>query len=159
MPASFLEGSEDVAFKKTLDGSIIEKAHALVLANQSKELHDKIYPIQAGYTFPIIVSAWTQATKSEAALNAFVKILYVTSQTFASLNFNVVFGVFSLAAVYQIPGSCQHRNPVLTTALLESKTNSVMQNQIPLQDLLDYLTLAHKNHFTLELLLTVMVEK
>ena len=82
-------------------------------------------------------------------MKAFVKIGY--GQTFASLNFNVVFGVFSLAALYQIPE--------LTTALLESKTNSVVQNQIPLQDLPDYLTLAHKNHCTLEPLLTVMVDK
>ena len=42
------EGSEDVAFKKTLDGPIIVKAHTLVLANHSKELHGKIYPIPAG---------------------------------------------------------------------------------------------------------------
>ena len=60
-------------------------------------------------------------------------------------------GVSSLAALYQIPE--------LTTALLESKTNSVVQNQIPLQDLPDYLTLAHKNHCTLEPLLTMMVDK
>ena len=60
-------------------------------------------------------------------------------------------GVSSLAALYQIPE--------LTTALLESKTNSVVQNQIPLQDLPDYLTLAHKKHCTLEPLLTVMVDK
>ena len=60
-------------------------------------------------------------------------------------------GVSSLAALYQIPE--------LTTALLESKTNSVVQNQIPLQDLPDYLTLAHKKNCTLEPLLTVMVDK
>ena len=60
-------------------------------------------------------------------------------------------GVSGVAALYQIPE--------LTTALLESKTNSVVQNQIPLQDLPDYLTLAHKNHCTLEPLLTVMVDK
>ena len=35
----------------------------------------------------------------------------------------------------------------------------MVQNQIPLQDLPDYLTLAHKNHCTLEPLLTVMVDK
>ena len=52
------EGSEDVAFKKTLNGPIIVKAHAAVLANQSKELHQKFYPI------PMIVSDWTQAAKS-----------------------------------------------------------------------------------------------
>ena len=60
-------------------------------------------------------------------------------------------GVSSLAALYLIPE--------LTTALLESKTNSVVQNRIPLQDLPDYLTLAHKKHCTLEPLLTVMVDK
>ena len=57
-------GSEDVAFKKTLDGPIIVKAHAAVLANQSKELHQKFYPIPVGQTLPMIVSDWTQAAKS-----------------------------------------------------------------------------------------------
>ena len=50
---------------------MIVKAHAAVLANQSKELHQKFYPIPAGQTLPMIVSDWTQAAKSEEALKAF----------------------------------------------------------------------------------------
>jgi len=143
------EGSEDVAFKKTLDGPIIVKAHAAVLANQSKELHQKFYPIPAGQTLPMIVSDWTQAAKSEEALKAFVKILYGTGPSFASLDFKVLLEVISLAAHYEIPE--------LITALLESKRKSGVP--IPVQDISDCLTFAHQEQGILQPFVTSLVRQ
>jgi len=132
------EGSEDVAFKNFLGGPIIVKAHAAVLANQSKELHDMFYPLREGQTFPITVSDWIQATNSEEALKAFVKILYGTGPSFASLDFKVLLEVISLAAHYVIPE--------LTRALMESKRNSRVQ--VPVQDIPYCLTFAHHKQET-----------
>ena len=42
------KGSEDVVFKRTKDGPTIVKAHAAILASQSKELHDKLFPVPEG---------------------------------------------------------------------------------------------------------------
>ena len=137
------EGSEDVAFKKTLNGPIIVKAHAAVLANQSKELHQKFYPI------PMIVSDWTQAAKSEEALKAFVKILYGTGPSFASLDFKVLLEVISLAAHYEIPE--------LITALLESKRKSGVP--IPVQDIPDCLTFTHQEQGILHPFVTSLVRQ
>ena len=132
------EGSEDVTFKKSLDGPIIVKAHAAVLANQSKELHDMFYPIREGQTFPITVSDWSQATESEEALKAFVKILYGTGPSLASLDFKVLLEVISLASHYVIPE--------LTYALMESKRKSGVQ--VPVQDIPYCLTFAHHKQET-----------
>ena len=53
----------------------------------------------------MIVSDWTQAAKSEEVLKSFVKILYGTGPSFASLDFKVLLEVISLAtAHYEIPG-------------------------------------------------------
>ena len=143
------QGSEDVAFKKTLGGPTIAKAHAAVLANQSRTLHDKFYPISEGQTFPMVLDDWTHATGCEVSLKAFVKILYGTGPTFASLDLKTIMGVYSLAAHYQIPE--------LMTAL---EANVAVNTKIPLSEIASYITLAHKCRFTrLSPLLSLLIER
>ena len=140
------QGSEDVAFKKTLGGPTIAKAHAAVLANHSKTLHDKFYPISEGQTFPMVLDDWTHATGCEVSLKAFVKILYGTGPTFASLDLKTIMGVYSLAAHYQIPE--------LMTALVD---NVAVKTKIPLPDIASCITLAHKHR--LSPLLSLLIER
>ena len=105
------EGSEDVAFRKSQDGPTIVKAHAVILANQSDRFHGDFYPIRAGRTLPIVLCDWAQVlcdwapiTECEVALKAFVKMLYGTGPTLASLDIKTLLGVHSLATYYCIPG-------------------------------------------------------
>ena len=107
------------------------------------------YPLREGQTFPITVSDWIQATNSEEALKAFVKILYGTGPSFASLDFKVLLEVISLAAHYEIPE--------LLTALLESKRKSGVL--IPVQDIPDCLTFAHQEQGILHPFVTSLVRQ
>ena len=125
------------------------KAHAAVLANESNGLHHKFYPIPAGQTLPMIVSDWTQAAKSEEVLKSFVKILYGTGPSFASLDFKVLLEVISLASHYVIPE--------LTYALMESKRKSGVL--IPVQDIPDCLTFAHQEQGILHPFVTSLVRQ
>ena len=137
------KGSEDVAFKRTQDGKTIVKAHAAILASQSKELHDKLFPVPEGNISGLellrsqtiskkVLYDWTHATDCEVALKAFVKILYGTNPTFASLDLKTLMGVHSLASHYNIPE--------LVVELAE-KINGA---QIPVSEIANYLTFAHK---------------
>ena len=109
------EGSEDVAFRKSQDGPTIVKAHAVILANQSDRFHGDFYPIRAGRTLPIVLCDWAQVLcdwapitecepHCEVALKVFVKMLYGTGPTLASLDIKTLLGVHSLATYYCIPG-------------------------------------------------------
>ena len=145
------QGSEDVAFKKTLGGPTIAKAHAAVLANQSRTLHDKFYPVSEGQSFPMVLDDWTHATGCEVSLKAFVKILYGSGPTFASLDLKTLVGVYCLAAHYQISE--------LKTALV---ANVAVKTKIPLSEIASCITLARKcrHRFTrLSPLLLLLIER
>ena len=128
------EGSEDVAFRKSQDGPTIVKAHAVILANQSDRFHGDFYPIRAGRTLPIVLCDWAQVLcdwapitecepHCEVALKVFVKMLYGTGPTLASLDIKTLLGVHSLATYYCIPG------------LVEEMVEKIKGAKIPLPEL------------------------
>ena len=123
LASQLTEGSEDVVFKKSQDSPTIAKAHAAILANQSKVFHKKFYPIPEGQTIPIVLCDWTQSTECEVALKAFVKMLYGTGPTLASLDIKTLLGVHSLATYYCIPG------------LVEEMVEKIKGAKIPLPEL------------------------
>ena len=131
------QGSEDVAFKKTLGGPTIAKAHAAVLANQSRTLHDKFYPISEGQTFPMVLDDWTHATGCEVSLKAFVKILYGTGPAFASLDIKILLCVHKLASHYGI----HELKNVLVEKIKESK--------ISISEIPSYISLANNTEYAM----------
>ena len=129
------DGSEDVAFRRTPFGPTIVKAHAAFLANQSKEFQDKFYPVLEGRTLPMVLCDWTQATDDEVGLKAFVKILYGTGPSFASLDIKILLCVHKLASHYGI----HELKNVLVEKIKESK--------IPISEIPSYISLANNTEY------------
>ena len=140
------KGSEDVAFKKTPDSATVGKAHAVVLAKQSKVFADQIYPLSEGQSFPIVILDWIEATENEKALKAFVKMLYGTGPDFALLDMEILLGVHSLSCYYGISG------------LANEVIGRIKSAQIPLSEIPGYISFAweslqDKNQSKCELML------
>ena len=134
------DGSEDVAFRRTLLGPTIVKAHAAILANQSKEFQDyqEFYPVLLeGRWKPMVICDWTQATDDEVGLKAFVKILYGTGPAFASLDIKILLCVHKLASHYGI----HELKNVLVEKIKESK--------IPISEIPSYISLANNTEYAM----------
>ena len=97
-------GSEDVAFKDSLTGATVVKAHAIVLAQQSKVFADQFYPLIEGQSFPIVVMDWTRTSVHDMALKSFVRMLHGTGPDPATLDMKVLIGLHRLSKHYQISG-------------------------------------------------------
>ena len=97
-------GSEDVAFKDSLTGATVVKAHAIVLAKQSKVFADQFYPLIEGQSFPIVVMDWTRTSVHDMALKSFVRMLHGTGPDPATLDMKVLIGLHRLSKHYQISG-------------------------------------------------------
>ena len=133
LPSQLPEGSENVVFKRTQDGETIAKAHSAHLANQSQVFHDRFFPIPDGRTLPIVLCDWTLSSLSTVqALKAFVKILYGTGPTLASLDIKTLIGVHQLALRYNIQ------------SLAKKLTEKIQEAKIPISELPDCISIAHE---------------
>ena len=127
------QGSEDVVFKRTQDGETIAKAHSAHLANQSQVFHDRFFPIHYPRTLPIVLSDWTLSRLStDNVVKAFVKILYGTGPTLASLDVKTLIGVHQLALSYNIQ------------SLVEKLAEKIKGAKIPISELPDCISIAHE---------------
>ena len=127
------QGSEDVVFKRTQDGETIAKAHSAHLANQSQVFHDRFFPIPEGRKLPIVFCDWTLSRLStDQALKDFVKILYGTGPTLASLDVKTLIGVHQLALRYNIE------------SLMEKLAEKIKGAKIPISELPDCISIAHE---------------
>ena len=127
------QGSEDVVFKRTQDGETIAKAHSAHLANQSQVFHDRFFPIPDGRTLPIVLCDWTLSSLiTDNVVKAFVKILYGTGPTLASLDVKTLIGVHKLALNYNIQ------------SLMEKLAEKIKGAKIPISELPDCISIAHE---------------
>ena len=80
------------------------KAHAIVLAQQSKVFADQFYPLIEAKSFPIVVMDLTRVGANETALESFVRMLYGAESDPATLDMEVLTGLHNLSKHYQISG-------------------------------------------------------
>ena len=80
------------------------KAHAIVLAQQSKVFADQFYPLIEGQSFPIVVMDLTRVGANETALESFVRMLYGAESDPATLDMEDLIGLHRFSKHYLISG-------------------------------------------------------
>ena len=78
------------------------KAHAIVLAKQSKVFADQFYPLVKGQSFPIVVIDLTRVGANETALESFVRMLYGAESDPATLDMEDLIGLHRFSKHYLI---------------------------------------------------------